>query len=106
MQEQAPAPAVPEKAEKRIAALIKSGNGALVLTVVGVFVPIVTLFGPLISFGYMLEVSGLLKRHPMHPRAGELAAARTKFKVMGFVLGSWLAFQILLVVGLVALAGG
>ena len=79
---------VPEKAEKRITSLIKSGNSAIVLTIVGVFVPIVTLFGPLIGFGYMAEASGLLKKYPSHPRARELASAKSKFMVMGIILGA------------------
>ena len=93
--------AVPEKAEKRINSLIKSGNSTIVLTIVGVFIPIVTLFGPLIGFGYMLEASGLLKKYPTHPRASELASAKGKFKVMGIVLGAWLTLQILIVAAVV-----
>lgn len=93
---------ITEKHNKRIDALIKSGNAAIILTIVGIFIPIITVLGPLIGFGYAFEANGLLKRYPHldEPRAGQLRSAKTKCLVMGGVLGAWL----LIGIGLVALA--
>ena len=88
-----------EKHSKRIESLIRSGNASIALTVVGVFIPIVAVLGPLIGFGYAIEVGSLLKRYPSldAERVKKLSAARTKFFVMGCVLSAWLLIVIVAV---------